>query len=67
VQREDVRVVEPGRDFDFAQEPVGPECGGELGVENLERHGAVVFPVVGKVNSGHAAAAELPLDFVLVS
>ena len=35
-------------------------------MEDLERHGAVVLAVMGQVHRSHAAAAEFPLDGVLV-
>ena len=66
MQRQDVGMIEAGGDLDLAEEAVGAERGGELGVEDLERDGAVVLAVVGQVHGGHAAAAELALDVVLV-
>ena len=49
-----------------AQEPVGAEDGGKLGLEDLERDLAVVLEVLGEVHRGHAALAELTLDAVAV-
>jgi hypothetical protein len=66
VKREDVRVVEPRGNLDLAQKTVGAERGGQLGVEDLERNLAIVLQIVGEVNRGHPASAELTLDFVLV-
>ena len=43
-----------------------PRNGGELGPLHLERHRAVVADVVGEVDGGHPAGAELPLDGVAV-
>ena len=55
-------MAEPGRDADLAQEPLGAEHRAELGVEHLDRHLAVVPDVVGQVDRGHPAAAELALE-----
>ena len=51
-------------DADLAQEALGAERRGELGAQHLERDLAVVPEVVGEVDRGHAAAAELALDRV---
>ena len=53
-----------GRDLDLAGEPVGAEQRAELGAENLDRDLAVVLEIVGQVDRGHAAAAELALEGV---
>ena len=42
----------------------GPSAAAELGVEHLERDRAVVPEVLGEVDRGHAAAAELALERV---
>ena len=63
---EDVRVLQPGGQLDLAQEPLGAERGGELGVEHLERDRAVVPEVLGEVDRRHAAAPELALERVAV-
>ncbi len=55
-------MLKPGGELDLALEPLGAERGGELGVQHLERHRAVVPEVVGEVHRGHAAPAELALD-----
>ena len=59
-------VLELGRDLDLAQEPVGPEGGGELRVQDLDRDLAAVLQVLGQEDRGHAAAADLRLDGVAV-
>ena len=46
VNREDVRVLEPGRRSDLAQEALGTERRGELRVQDLERHAPVVPEIV---------------------
>ena len=61
---QDVRVVEPGREADFPEEPLWAERSAELGMKHLERHRAVVLQVAGEENGGHPAASELTLDGV---
>ncbi len=66
VQREDVRVLELRRGLDLGEEALLAHHGRELGPEHLDRHPAVVLQVIGEVDGGHAALAELPLDAVAV-
>ena len=49
---------------DLADEALGAEGRGELGAEHLDGDLAVVLQVVGEVDGGHAALAELALDAV---
>ena len=63
---EDMRVLEVGRGLDLAQEPLGADHGRELGPEHLDRHPAIVLEVLGQVDGGHAALAELALEAVAV-
>ena len=60
-------MLEPGGEPDLAQEPLGAERGGELGVQHLERDRPVVPEVLREVDRGHAAAAELALERVAVA
>ena len=62
MERKDVGMAEPGGDLDLAQEALGAERGRQLGVEDLERDLAVVPEVLGEVDRGHPAAAELALE-----
>ena len=48
--------------LDLAGEAVRAERGGELGAEHLDRDLAIVLQVLGEVDGGHAALAELALD-----
>jgi hypothetical protein len=64
VDREDVRVVERRGDGDLAQEPLGPEDRGQFGPQHLHRDLAAVLQVIGEIDRGHAAAAQLALDGV---
>ena len=66
VDGQDVGMLEPGGEPDLALEPLGAERGGELGEQDLEGDRAVVAEVVGQVDDGHAAAAELALEGVTV-
>jgi hypothetical protein len=45
----------------------GPQAGGQLGAEDLDGHLAIMLQVLGQVDRGHAAAADLVLDGVSVS
>ena len=59
-------MLELGGDLDLAGEPLAAERGGELGAEDLHGDLAVVLEVLGEVDGGHAAGAELALDAVAV-
>ena len=57
---------EPGDSLDLAQEALGADGCGDLGVEHLDGHLAVVLEVVGEEHGGHAAATDLALDSVAI-
>ena len=59
-------MAEPGGDADLVEKPLGAEPGGELGAQHLEGHLALVPQVAGKVDGGHAASTELPLNLVAI-
>ncbi len=63
-QRQQVRVLQVGRDPDLAQEPLDAEHRAEFRLEQLERDVAVVAEVAREVHGRHAADADLPLDAV---
>lgn len=65
VDRADVRVMEPARALDLQAEPLGAEGGAELGMEKLERDGAVVLEIAGQIDGSHAAAPDLALEHEL--
>src|SRR5262249_33710394 len=67
VQRKDVRMLEPGRDLDLAQESLGAEDGRDVVAEHLEGDESSVFDVAGKKDGSHTAATELALDDVAVA
>ena len=54
-----VRQVRGRRDL--SQEPLGPNDGGQFGLQDLERDLALVLQVVGQVYRGHAALTKLTL------
>ena len=57
-------MLEPRGELDLAEEAVGPERHGQLGVQHLERDRAVVLEVAGEEDGRHPAAAELALEGV---
>jgi hypothetical protein len=59
-------MLEPRRQADLLEETIPADAGGECGVEDLEGDRPVVAEVLGEVDGGHAAAAELALDVVAV-
>jgi hypothetical protein len=65
-QRQDVRVLQIGRELDLGQEPLGADHGRELGAEHLERDPPGVADVLGEVDGRHAAGADLALEAVAV-
>ena len=67
VHRQDVRVLEAGRELDLVLEPLGAERRRDVGVEDLERYEAVVLEIAGQVDRSHPAAAELPIEGVTVA
>jgi len=67
MQWENVRVLELRYDLDFVEKPVRPYCTGKLSVEYFDGEKTVMPAVLCKVDRGHAAAAELPLDHVAVA
>ncbi len=57
-------MLEAGCELDLAQESLGAEDRRELGVQHLERDQPLVLDVVGEIDRGHAAAAELAFEAV---
>ena len=64
VQREDVWMVEPRGDLDLAQEAIGAERRGELGMKHLQRDKPLVPAVLSEVDGRHSTAPELTVDGV---
>jgi hypothetical protein len=63
---EDVRVLECGDRPDLKEKPFGAHGSGQLGFQDLDRDLAVVLQVLGEVDRGHAALAQLALEAVAV-
>ena len=61
-----MRVLQGGDRLDLAEEPLGADDRGELRPQHLDRDLAIVLEVLGQIDGGHAALAELPLDAVAV-
>jgi len=59
VERQDVRVGEPGGDLDLLQKPPGPERGGDLGPQQLDGHPPLELHVFREVHRRHAPLAQL--------
>ena len=57
-------MLQPRRELDLAQEPLGAQAVGQLGAQHLERDRPVVPEVPGEVDRRHPAAAELALERV---
>ena len=55
-------MLQPGGDLDLAEEAIAADRGGELGPQHLDRHLPVVPQVLGQIDRGHAAAAQLALE-----
>jgi hypothetical protein len=59
-------VLEIRGDLDFGQKALAAEDGRELGVQDLDRHLAAVLEILGEMDGGHAALAQLPHEAVAV-
>src|SRR5689334_18612700 len=59
-----MRMAEAGRHLDLAKETLGTQASREIGMKDLQRHLAAVLLVMGQVDGGHSATAQLPLDDV---
>ena len=67
VQREDVRMVEPRRDLDLAQEALRTDRRGQFGSQHFDRHEPMMLDVVREVDRRHAAVPQLALDRIATS
>ena len=65
-QPQDVRMLQAGGDLDLGEEAVAADDGAQLGVQDLDGDLAAVLEVLGEVDRGHAALAELALEAVAV-
>lgn len=62
--REDVGMLQAGREPDLALESLGADREGDFRKQHLERHGSVVTRFMREVHRRHAATPELALDAV---
>jgi hypothetical protein len=59
-------MVEPRGEPNLSLKSSGPERGGQLAMQYLERDHPVVLEVVGEVDHRHATAAELAIQSQMV-
>ena len=57
-------MLEVGGGLDLGQEALAPDDGCEFRFQNFQRDLSLVLEVLGQVDGGHAALAELTLDGV---
>ena len=57
-------MLQTGGERDLTPEALGAERRGQIGVEQLERDGAIVFGVARQVHGRHAATPKLALEEV---
>jgi hypothetical protein len=62
IHAQDVRMLQPRRQLDFALEALGAQRCRQLRLENLERYGTIVLDVARKVDRRHTATAKLPFN-----
>src|SRR5207244_5469928 len=62
LQRENVRMVQPRRDLDLAEETLRTERRRQLRPQHFDRHDPAMLDVVREVDRRHAAAPQLTLD-----
>jgi hypothetical protein len=61
-----VRVLQLRREADLGEEALAADHGTELGMQHLDGDLALVLEVLGEVDGGHPALAELALEPVAV-
>ena len=66
-QRNDVRVLEMGRESDFLQESRRAQHGHQLGAHDLHRDVPVVLHIPSQVDRRHRAVPKLAPDHVMIS
>src|SRR6185503_2134311 len=66
VQAENVGVLKVGGDADLTKEAVGAKGDGKLGAEDLDGDRALDLEVLGPVDRGHTALADLFLKVVTI-
>ena len=66
VERQDVRMAQPGGGCYLAEESLTPERGGEVGLQYLDRDLAIVLLVLGEKDDPHPPTTEFTPDRVAV-
>jgi hypothetical protein len=61
-----VRVLQVGGELDLGQEALRADDGGKLGPQHLDGDSTVVPEILGEIDRGHAAGADLLLETVVV-
>lgn len=65
-ERKNVRMLQTGREFDFAEETLGPEHRREFGVQHLDGDTTLVPHIRGQKDGRHAAFADFAIHRVAV-
>jgi hypothetical protein len=60
-------MLEPCRDFDLTEEPVGAQAGGQLRAQHLDGDLAVVLQVLRQVHRPHPSLPERALEAISVA
>ena len=64
VEREDMRVIQPGDRLDLPEKPVHPHGLGQLRIQDFYSDLPTVFEILGQVDRGHPARSDLSFDRV---
>ena len=64
VQRQDPGVLQLRGRLDLGEEPLTPDDGRQLGLQDLQRDLALVLQILGEVDRRHPALAQLPLHAI---
>src|SRR5256885_10851902 len=59
-------MLQPGCDLDLTKKTVGAETNGQLRVQHLDRHRALVAHVSREIHRRHAPTPDLAIEFVAV-
>ena len=64
-QRNDVRMMQSGRDRNLREEPLGPQRHGHFRTQYFQRDGPFVFAISGEEHRACATLTDLPIDLVI--
>ena len=59
-------MLQVGGDLDLGEEAVAADDGTQLGMQDLDRDLAAVLQVLGEIDRGHAALAELAVEAIAI-